>query len=338
MLLLMKLSTTTSKLILVAVGLASGLAISELALRIIERTNAFSPSVKAYLRSYDPLFRRTGGGHWEAIPGARREHIRINSAGFRGEEHSSTSSQTLRLAILGDSEAFGEKLPEESLLSSVTQKTLGSLLNRPVEVLNYGIPGYNIHQEYKVLQKNVLPTKPHAVVLYYVLNDASLKQSAWLIPPTKSYRFLHTARLLSYIRNRPERQVDWESNAKEIQKHHTENFARVTQILRSMAQKLEEQHILFYLLICPELSGFESFDQNPFGPLYDDIKKLEAKNLKVIDPLPAFERSGRPPRSFWVDSEDEHKSAEATLLVSQVLTERLSLDRSLVGTLPQSKN
>ena len=106
---------------------------------------------------------------------ARAEvEYRVNAEGLRGPEVAREKPEGVRrVAVLGDSIAFGYWVAEEDGLA----RQLEALLNGgrgdgpPVEVLNFGVPGYNLGQEVEALRSRALAFEPDVVVLAFCLND-----------------------------------------------------------------------------------------------------------------------------------------------------------------------
>jgi lysophospholipase L1-like esterase len=142
---------------------------------------------------------------YELAPGSfvRAEvDYRVNDQGFRGRSVPLEKPPgTTRVIILGDSIAFGywveagDALPDqlEALLSR-------SLPGRGrVEVLNFGVPGYNLVQEIETLRTKALEYSPDIVVLAFCLND---------LEGPLSYEF-------GLVRDRRARSMTWSGRLRE---------------------------------------------------------------------------------------------------------------------------
>jgi lysophospholipase L1-like esterase len=99
---------------------------------------------------------------------------RINAEGLRGPEVEVEKPEGVRrVAVLGDSIAFGYWVAEEDTFP----RQLESMLNEAwddgtrIEVLNFGVPGYNLDQETEALRSRALPFAPDVVVVAFCLND-----------------------------------------------------------------------------------------------------------------------------------------------------------------------
>ena len=108
-----------------------------------------------------------------ALAAAEVEY-RINAAGLRGPEVGEEKPPGVRrVAVLGDSIAFGYWVAEEDSFARQLERLLNA--GRPagprVEVLNFGVPGYNLEQELEVLRARVPAFAPDVVVVALCLND-----------------------------------------------------------------------------------------------------------------------------------------------------------------------
>jgi len=92
---------------------------------------------------------------------------RINGEGFRGAPLTARRPGVRRVAVFGDSIVFGYWVSEADAFPA----QLGELLGSRVEVLNLGVPGYNLDQEVESLRLRVDALQPDLVVFGFCLND-----------------------------------------------------------------------------------------------------------------------------------------------------------------------
>jgi lysophospholipase L1-like esterase len=167
-------------LLKIAVSAAS-LLLTLLALEVGLRYTAINP-----LRDWesDREFILRASAHsdlkYELTPGASGRlsdtGVKVNSQGFREPEPSSRPSGQ-RVIVLGDSIAFGNFMHWEDTFSSLLQQRLHSD-KRGVEVLNFGVGGYDILQEVSLLEIRGLKYRPNLVVVAYCLNDISIASTS----------------------------------------------------------------------------------------------------------------------------------------------------------------
>jgi hypothetical protein len=95
--------------------------------------------------------------------------LAINAFGFRGAEWSPRKPPgKKRLALVGDSHAFGYGLRYEDALGAQLQRRLGA----EWEVLVFAAPGWNAAQERAVVREYVWRFEPDVLVLLATNNDA----------------------------------------------------------------------------------------------------------------------------------------------------------------------
>lgn len=96
---------------------------------------------------------------------------RINAEGMRSPEVSrELVAGRKRVAVLGDSIAFGYWVEEQDAFP----RRLEALLRQAgisVDVLNFGVPGYNLEQSVEALRSKALAFSPDTVVIALCLND-----------------------------------------------------------------------------------------------------------------------------------------------------------------------
>lgn len=86
------------------------------------------------------------------------------------------SSDDKNILVLGDSTSYLTALPETYFYANKLEKLLRAD-NRPINVINAAVPGYNTRQEIQYLEKYYLNSKPSLVVLGYCApNDRSVKR------------------------------------------------------------------------------------------------------------------------------------------------------------------
>jgi hypothetical protein len=99
---------------------------------------------------------------------------RVNALGLRGPEVTLWKPDGVRrVAVLGDSIAFGYWVAEKDAFPRQLESMLGEVrgVGPRVEVLNFGVPGYNLDQEIEQLRAKVRDFAPDVVVVAFCLND-----------------------------------------------------------------------------------------------------------------------------------------------------------------------
>lgn len=116
---------------------------------------------------------RYTGWLWRVPP----TRLRTNSLGGRGPEVAAQApAGTLRVVALGDSFTFGQGVEEEDTWPMVAGATMVAG-GRPVEVLDFGVPGHGTPQSVALLERRLLPLEPDVVLLAVFANDLSAEDS-----------------------------------------------------------------------------------------------------------------------------------------------------------------
>lgn len=158
------------RILAILLGLTLGLAVAEVAVRLT------GPALRPHLRNRvyfaepDPLlgWRNRAG---LAGPYGGEEFltwVTINPAGQRGPFHPvERRPGTLRIAVLGDSQAWGDGVADAETFAA-------RLDGGAVELLNFSAPGYGTDQQLLVLERVAAAYRPDIVVVaVFVGNDFS---------------------------------------------------------------------------------------------------------------------------------------------------------------------
>lgn len=124
-----------------------------------------------YRRSSDPEL------VYEPVPGASVEMpygaAGFNAAGMRDDrEHARAPDARPRVTLLGDSLAWSEEVAVADSLPRALERELGGA--QRVEVLPFGVSGYDTAQEVRWYERAARPFGARVVVLVYCMNDAML--------------------------------------------------------------------------------------------------------------------------------------------------------------------
>lgn len=99
--------------------------------------------------------------------------VRINNLGFRGPDIEIEKGNAYRIVALGESTTFGHTIaatdiPWPELLQQLILRRLQP--DRPVQVINAGVPSYTIRLNAQRLAREILQLKPDMVISYHGYN------------------------------------------------------------------------------------------------------------------------------------------------------------------------
>ena len=302
------------RLFLVFMATALTLACVEILVRIfwdkLNGETVIPLSLKTHRFTANPLM------GYELVPGSvsfeDNAWYRINRDGIRDRDYSLAKTEgTFSIAAVGDSVTFGLGLELEDTWPKQLERELQNTDPR-VEVINFGVMGYNTPQEAERIQDKVLKYSPDLIIIGYSLNDIGIfSRERRVLGTFKGYdTFLTTGigfidGLLSHsktymlVKNRlfmkktatarPQYSKD---GRKLIKKGYSRYFfdayqeAENWQILNAAFAKirtLTQQSIPVLFVIHPEL---KEMDHYLFTEIHEIVKKLcRDYGFPVFDPL-----------------------------------------------------
>ena len=170
----------------------AGLLIAE----IVVRLSGLAPEIFAVQKgrfriSENPLIGYELVPHFESDRAGSMLDFRgkANSLGFRDREHAVEKPEGIfRMLVIGDSvtQGLGVK-DDEAVFTSVLERELNERPDGRVEVLNFGVSGYNTQQEVETLRHKGVDYEPDLVILAYCSNDTRL-HSGGILPQLSGER------------------------------------------------------------------------------------------------------------------------------------------------------
>lgn len=169
-------STVLGRVVLAGLGLACGLAVAELSVRVagiapeivLVQEGRFRLSSNPRL-GYEPV------PHYDHHGGLDSFHDyvgRSNSLGFRDRERAVEKPPgVFRILVLGDSIAAGQAVREAADVFPARLEAGLAAAGVAAEVINFAVTGYDTRQEVALLEDRGLRFAPDLVLLAYCLND-----------------------------------------------------------------------------------------------------------------------------------------------------------------------
>ena len=161
------LTLITAEALLRLLGLGSPLATDDLVMAF-EPTTPFQPHrdgiVQVSLRPYaktELLYRRRSDGSL-----VHRASIEISAFGTRGPVPAPIPG-VRRVLVLGDSVTFGQGVEVEQAFPAVAAGALGDRY----QLINAGVPSWNLAQEVRWLELDGAALRPDAVLICFFIND-----------------------------------------------------------------------------------------------------------------------------------------------------------------------
>jgi hypothetical protein len=108
-------------------------------------------------------------------------YVRISSQGLRDREFArQRPADVIRVAVVGDSFSEALEVDQDATYWSVMERELNRLLpagSPRIEVMNFGVDGYGLAQEYWVIQHKIWQYDPQIVILSGTLHSFILRSN-----------------------------------------------------------------------------------------------------------------------------------------------------------------
>ena len=262
--------------------------------------------------------------------------VSINSIGCRGPELAPREDDAIRVAVVGDSFAFGSAIELEHTIARRLEAALEEL-GRPAQAVNFGVPGYGAVEAAAVVEEKALRVDPDVVLYVFYANDTQKQPEYTTIPQDgvidPMHEFVARSALLEWMSvrvrqlasglGRPlgKRTPDF---SRSVYEHA--GGARVRRSITRMRDACEAAGVRFLIAGYPHLTHT---DVNPFRPI-DELAAADAEALGVpfLDLLEAF-GGERDLTRYWASVFDHHPNGEANTLVARFLAPHVA------GTIPR---
>jgi lysophospholipase L1-like esterase len=268
--------------------------------------------VRALIPSSDPEL------IYEWNPGWRNETFTVNSFGMPNDEiRLEKPPGVFRIAFVGDSiSANFELRPRPEIYLNVLARTLNQE-KRPdwhFEALNFGVTGYGILQELRVLQTLALRFHPNLVVIQQCLNDPYPSDTPYAqMAPIGRFRLWNFV----FHRLRPDRFWGWYYVDRYYDPVGLENLARGSAGLAEVEQGVPLVAVLFPYLYRP---AYDNWAYQRYHELYRE--GAERVGIPFLDLYTAFRQRGLiHDRGYPIDP--IHPDSEGHALAAAEIERRL---------------
>lgn len=159
--------------LLVLASVLVGLSLAELMLRLMAPQVFPIHPPGFYVADPAVGYALTPGFSGELRRSEFRDTIRIGDFGFRGADPRPLSKPSLRVLVLGDSQAFGFGVAEDETLSAQLELLLQARHpDTDVQVINSAVPGYGTADQLAMLRSRGPALEPDLVVVQFLsMND-----------------------------------------------------------------------------------------------------------------------------------------------------------------------
>lgn len=261
----------------------------------------------------------------------------VNSLGIRGVDRTlAKAAGTFRIAVLGDSFAFGYGVKDEDTLPARLELALNQGATS-IQVLNFGVTGSNTSHQIALLERYALQFQPDVVIVLLYLNDADVPDNFFQLDAFGTQKRLMQLRRRSHLTNFVVGTLERTTQSAAMIRQYQEAFldtsgayAAIKQALIQGKQLADTHDFDFVVAVYPIL--FRLSSDYPFHGVHDTIKAFcDSQSIYFVDLFTAFR--GQEDRRLWVHDVDHHPNELAHQLAARELSQRL-LENDLGGGLP----
>jgi hypothetical protein len=244
-----------------------------------------------------------------------------NALGFREREFNSRKLPgKLRIAVIGDSFAYGQGISRAERFSDVLEADLRKRGN-VAEVLNFSRPGAETVDHIEILKTHVLGIDPDFVLLQWFTNDPLGREKSGapeyypLIPSKSASRWLHRNSGLYHLAYgawvRTQAAMGWKDSYEGYVRRRLDD-PNSADSLRSKGELTEFIELAKANKIGVGIVAFPTLSHDqPFSFLIDRVLRVcEDQEIPCLDLRPEF-RDHLPISSLHVNRLDKHPSALA---------------------------
>jgi len=246
-----------------------------------------------------------------------------NSQGLRNEVEIDFAQDNFRILTIGDSFTYGPYVNNQDTWQAVLEKKLKDKFpDKKIQVLNAGVAGYTITDEFEYLKEKGIKTKPNLIILGIYANDindlnqekreiyAREKQKKKteriffnfinLAKKTAFFNFLEKERILfTIVKNEQSKN----NQAKQIDRISKIEIEEYLSYLDKFIHYTQENNLKLLVILFPQIEQFENNSNFP----RDDIKNyLVNKNTDYINIYDNFIKENY--NSFYLVPYNKHLS------------------------------
>lgn len=260
---------------------------------------------------------------------------RSNSYGFREREFGEHKEPgTFRVAVIGDSFAYGNGLATERRFSNLMQQALP----KTIEVLNFGVPGDNTPEHATLVEQRILRLEPDFVLVQWFVNDVEGSSTegrpsyAPLVPLPELHLWLYDRSALYTLLNTWWSR--WQASSRMAGSYpdyvwrrlgdpQSEDSRRDRAAMERLIALCRARGIDVGFVLFPD-SGYELGPDYPFAYLHERVLDLcRDQGLACVDLRPEFAKV-KDRRALWVNPLDHHPSAQANMIAAVTILHTFS--------------
>jgi lysophospholipase L1-like esterase len=263
--------------------------------------------------------------------------VHTNAAGMRGPmPREPKTPGTRRVACLGDSFTFGDGVHfEDTWVAQLADGFHAAGGRRDLEVLDFGVPGYDSQDVAAELEVKVLPLEPDLVIYAMVLNDPPIRGDEELIslgkravadlaatiaPRTGLARLSHIAALIQSRERMSRLESSYQAFVKARFEANRASWKTFSSNLERMRELTSAAGVELVVYVFPMLDSLDG--EYPFQEEHQIVTSACARlGIQAVDLLAAFD--GAEAADLWVHATDQHPNPRGHALALARIVEHL---------------
>ncbi|MEK7507723.1 MAG: SGNH/GDSL hydrolase family protein [Patescibacteria group bacterium] len=265
---------------------------------------------------------------------------KINADGIRADREYAVPKppNTYRIAAVGDSTTFGWGVGNNGTYPKILEDILkDQWRGKNVDVINFGVPGYNGKQKLVVLKEKIMKYDPDLVVMGWLIDDDN--PPTYVLPPSKVVGFLLSNSNLFMCFKKKFMPINYpDAPPKERYQENASGWKASDEFFGEIADFSRKKNIPVVMVILPV---WQPWEKNVAKGIIDVNQLLqtmaEKKGLRAIDMFPFlkdFAIDGTSATTFAHDSDIWHPNPMGNALIAYKIYNYL-LQNHLI---PLSKN
>jgi len=256
---------------------------------------------------------------YELKPGYRiqrdNRRIAIDSRGLRDDGDHANAPQ--KVALLGDSVPFGTSLSQEETAPSALQQLVGD----SVKVLNFGTPGYGLHEIRRYFEVKCPEYRPAEVFYFLNLNDFSRRNTIYEGGDNGLYRIYKPPffKMLFFIRKAIYR-FEKEGKMSSVRWYRWlyEGNKKDVALIKEMAATAAANDCRFTVLLFPPAVGYRD-GSFALQPVFDEIEHyLDESGISWLAPVSDFGEN-----TYDLQDNTDHLTAAGCRKMADVIWNKL---------------
>ena len=268
------------------------------------------------------------------------KNVILNAAGYRAKEYPKDRNEdTFRIYAIGDSFTFGWLVDDpNAVYTTIIEKELGKKLNKKVEVINAGSPGFSVKESVRRYMDEGKFYHPD-LVLFGInsrrINVVNAFASVWDPPiPTFLKQSLFYQATIKNILQKQAEDKNYKQLLDIFQDEKSEDFSEFSKLMLSLQKEGEKINAKLALVIFPYINAKKPNQDYRLPGYRERFAEFGKKNgIYIIDPYKDFLKY-RNKEDLVINPLDAHPTSEMNKLVANAFLQQFDGEGYIESHMP----